>query len=70
MYVCVCFAVTDKEIDAVIDAGAHSVSAVTRACNAGGDCGSCLEAIEERLEDRLEARQLLPVLRPSCPASQ
>ena len=56
MYVCVCLAITEAEVDAVIAAGAHSRAAVTRACRAGGDCGACHSMIESKVEDHLEAR--------------
>ncbi len=50
MYVCVCFAVTDKEIRRAIEDGADTREAVTRACRAGGDCGSCHRQIEAMIE--------------------
>jgi bacterioferritin-associated ferredoxin len=46
---CICNAVTDREVDDVIRRGANSVDAVTQMCGAGGDCGTCVEAIENRL---------------------
>jgi bacterioferritin-associated ferredoxin len=66
MYVCICRAVTDKEVNAAIDAGAETVEAVTAACCAGGDCGACHGIIEEMIEERLETREgvkRLPVVR-------
>jgi len=54
MYVCVCMAVTETEVDDAIAAGAHTREAVTRACRAGGDCGSCHHMIEEKIEDHLD----------------
>jgi len=54
MWVCVCHAVTDKEVKAAITAGATSREAVTRACRAGGDCGSCHDTIEELIESHAE----------------
>jgi bacterioferritin-associated ferredoxin len=51
MYVCVCFAVTDKEIRRAIDDGAKTREDVTRACRAGGDCGSCHRQIEAMIEE-------------------
>ena len=54
MYVCVCLAVTEAQVDAVIAAGAHSRAAVTSACRAGGDCGACHGMIEHKIEDHLE----------------
>ena len=52
MYVCVCRAVTDREVEAAIDGGAHTVAAVTDKCQAGGDCGSCHEMIESMIEQK------------------
>ena len=54
MYVCVCLAVKDSEVRETIADGAHTREAVTRACGAGGDCGSCHHMIEEMIEDHLE----------------
>jgi bacterioferritin-associated ferredoxin len=55
MYVCVCRAVTDREVKAAIEAGADTVAAVTRVCCAGDDCGACHGVIRELIEERLEA---------------
>jgi bacterioferritin-associated ferredoxin len=54
MYVCVCLAVTESEVEAAIAGGAHTREAVTRACRAGGDCGACHGMIETKIEDHLE----------------
>jgi len=68
MYVCVCRAVTDREVKAAIDAGAHTVAAVTKACCAGDDCGACHGVIRDLIEERHEAKsdsvrrlQVIPV---------
>jgi bacterioferritin-associated ferredoxin len=54
MYVCVCLAVTEAEVEAAIAGGAHDRAAVTRACRAGGDCGACHGMIEQMIEEHLE----------------
>lgn len=54
MFVCVCLAVTEKDVDAAIEGGAHTREAVTRTCRAGGDCGACHGMIEQKIEDHLE----------------
>jgi bacterioferritin-associated ferredoxin len=54
MYVCICRAVTDKQVKATIQAGATTVEEVARACGAGGDCGGCQGMIDEMIEDHLE----------------
>lgn len=56
MYVCCCKAITDGEIKAAIEGGAHTREAVTRACCAGSDCGACHGMIEEMIEEHLEAK--------------
>jgi len=49
MVLCICQAVTDREVDAAIHAGARSLDEVAAHCGAGADCGCCREAIEEKL---------------------
>ena len=54
MYVCICLAVTEAEVDAAIAGGAQSREAVTRCCRAGGDCGACHGMIDHKIEEHLE----------------
>jgi bacterioferritin-associated ferredoxin len=56
MYVCICRAVTDKQVKATIHAGADTVEAVTRACGAGGDCGGCQGMIEDMIDEHGDVR--------------
>lgn len=56
MYVCVCLAVTEAEVEAAIASGACTREAVTSTCRAGGDCGACHSMIESKIEDHLEAQ--------------
>jgi bacterioferritin-associated ferredoxin len=46
---CLCHAVSDREVDDLIRRGAQTAAAVGQMCGAGTDCGSCVEAIEERI---------------------
>jgi len=46
---CICQAVSDREVDAAIQDGARSVADVARACGAGRHCGCCCPAIEQRI---------------------
>ena len=49
--ICTCFFVSERTIEREIAArGLTSVAEVTRACNAGGGCGSCHQLIQEILE--------------------
>jgi NifU-like protein len=50
--ICTCFCVSEKSIESAIKTRSlRSVEQVTRACNAGGGCGSCRPLIEEILDD-------------------
>jgi len=55
MYVCICRAVTEREVKDAIDGGADTVAAVTKACCAGDDCGACHGVIRDLIEQRGEA---------------
>ena len=55
MYVCVCRAVTDKQVKAAIEAGARTVGDVTKVCCAGDDCGACHHVIEGMIEEAHES---------------
>jgi NifU-like protein len=49
--ICTCFFVSERTIEREIEThGLTSVAEVTRACNAGGGCGSCHQLIQEILE--------------------
>jgi bacterioferritin-associated ferredoxin len=63
MYICVCRAVKDQHVRAAIEAGAHTVSAVTAACCAGDDCGACHSIIEDMIEEHLEQGEAAPAAR-------
>ena len=49
--ICTCFFVSERTIEREINAnGLTTVAEVTKACNAGGGCGSCHQLIQEILE--------------------
>ena len=48
--VCVCHAVCERRLEAVISAGADTAEKVERHCGAGGDCGACRPDIEHLIE--------------------
>jgi bacterioferritin-associated ferredoxin len=64
MYVCICRAVTDRDVCKAIEAGARTVQDVTRACRAGGDCGACRGHIEDMIADRDGAEGLVSLRLP------
>ncbi len=48
--ICTCFFVSERTIEEEISSrGLTTVAEVTRACNAGGGCGSCHQLIQEIL---------------------
>lgn len=49
MILCICQSVTDREVDAAIQDGAQTVTAVAQACGAGLECGCCRWSIAERI---------------------
>jgi bacterioferritin-associated ferredoxin len=59
MFVCVCKAVTEQKVRECIADGATCREAVTKACEAGGDCGACHQQIEDMVEDHLIAASKL-----------
>jgi NifU-like protein len=49
--ICTCFFVSDRTIEhEIATRGLRTVVDVTRACNAGGGCGSCHQLIQEILD--------------------
>lgn len=64
MYVCICTAIREREVDAAVRAGARSPADVFRACGKSPQCGTCACDMRERIartvaHDRANARQTL-----------
>ncbi|MBC6448020.1 bacterioferritin-associated ferredoxin [Actinokineospora alba] len=55
MYVCICAAVSEARVHACILAGARTAEEVGDRCQAGTGCGSCLDRIDDMLEDHTMA---------------
>ena len=47
MYICICQAVTDRQIRSAVAAGAASLSDVAMQLGVGTGCGCCREAAEQ-----------------------
>lgn len=65
MFVCVCHAITDREIDQAVDNGAVTLNHLKDELDVGTACGTCAEYIEQRLQERLlhaMSRATAPVL--------
>lgn len=54
MYVCICNAVSDKDINLAIQSGADTLDLLRDRLNVATACGHCSVYIEERLEQKLE----------------
>ena len=51
MYVCICNALREKEVEAAAGGDARSVADVFRRCNARPRCGKCLHDVAQKIED-------------------
>jgi len=66
MYVCICNAITDKQIRAAADSGAGDLWALQRELGVASGCGSCRESASEILaEHRREAFAQPAIYRPA-----
>lgn len=58
MYVCICNAITDGEIDQAIASGHSSVEQIYQACGVTPQCGTCRDEITDMIQARLQAASL------------
>ncbi len=49
MYICICKAIREREVDAAVRAGARRPSDVFRACGKSPQCGTCACDMRERI---------------------
>jgi bacterioferritin-associated ferredoxin len=47
--VCICHPTSDREVEAVIDDGARTLTEIGQRCGAGTGCGACVDELRERL---------------------
>jgi len=66
MYVCVCNAVTERDIHHAVDNGVQNMTQLARTTGCSSTCGNCQELAEEVLTDAMSEKRafqgLLPVL--------
>lgn len=53
MYICICKAVSDSDLQQMVQSGARSADDIEQRCGAGGDCGSCRDDIEDLVRAHL-----------------
>lgn len=56
MIVCICKGVSDRDINAAIEAGSSTVRDVSRCSRAGTDCGACVQQVRSILQKRRRQR--------------
>ena len=61
MYVCICNAVTDRDIRQAADNGATSLWDLQGTLGVASGCGSCMRHAMEILQDHQQDEQLQPV---------
>ena len=54
MYICVCHAISDRQIREVVDRGAASLYEVQTQLPVASCCGSCEESARELIESHIE----------------
>jgi len=57
MFICICQAIRDREIDDAIRAGARRPVDVFRACGKNPQCGSCACDIRQRIAQNVAQEQ-------------
>jgi bacterioferritin-associated ferredoxin len=69
MIVCLCHAVSERQLEELVEKGAVTPAQIEQKCGAGGDCGACRQDIE-RIIERVSLRPpasrnlQLPVIQP------
>lgn len=60
MYVCVCNAVTERQVHEAINAGATTIKALNRQLGVGAQCGACVSCAKECLSQTSVQKTSLP----------
>jgi len=66
LYLCICNAITERQVRETAQAGARSVDDLTFALGVGAGCGRCRECAAELL-NRLDEKPIQIELAPSLP---
>jgi bacterioferritin-associated ferredoxin len=56
MYVCVCRAVTDREVRKAIESGAHTLKDLRHLLGITRECGRCTDCVRQLLKKNHDAR--------------
>jgi len=66
MLICICRAVSDRQIRAVVSQGAHSMAQVRAELGTGGCCGKCTRQVRELIEEHSAAQQCGQAVGAAC----
>jgi bacterioferritin-associated ferredoxin len=58
MYICVCNAITDREIRQAVELGATTMLELRRNLGVAGNCGKCVDCARDILRDELSNTSL------------
>lgn len=54
MYVCLCKGITDRQIQAAVQDGAHSLGKLRKSLGVASQCGKCASLTREILDETLQ----------------
>lgn len=57
MYVCLCSAITDRQINDAVDRGVHDVKQLEELWGVGAGCGTCRDFAQNLIDSRLAEAQ-------------
>jgi bacterioferritin-associated ferredoxin len=57
MYLCICRAIRERDVDAAVRAGARRPVDVFRACGKNPQCGSCAPDLRKRIDQTIVSEQ-------------
>ena len=62
MYICICNAITDKQILAAQQDGCQSIDEITHTLGVGNCCGNCLDKAEDLLIENAGVQKFNPAM--------
>ena len=60
MYICICRAIRERDVDAAVRAGARRPVDVFRACGKSPQCGGCACEMRQRIEQTVSSERAAP----------
>jgi len=60
MYLCICRAIRERDVDAAVRAGARRPADIFRACGQSPQCGGCASDLRQRISQTIASEQASP----------